>query len=133
MAMIHYKDRIPFQDRLEEAERIRSKFPGRVPIIVGPTKSAKDMPPLDKEKFLTPGDLTIAQFIFIIRRRMSLGQEQALFLFVNDTLPTTGTLMSELYSLYKSSDNFLYIEYCNENTFGARGGSTASPLSNPLQ
>ncbi len=118
MAMLHYKDRVPFEERLMEATRIQSKFPGRIPVIVSPAKSARGMPPLDKEKFLTPGDLTVSQFIFIIRRRMTLTQEKALFLFVNGTLPTTGTLMRELYTLHRSPDNFLYIEYCSENTFG---------------
>ena len=109
-----------FEARSSESERIREKFPDRVPIIVERAKhSSADLPKIDKQKYLVPGDVTLSQFIFIIRRRLSLDSDQALFLFVKGVLPTTGVLMRELYSQYKDSDGFLYIEYCGENVFGS--------------
>ena len=43
------------------------------------------------KKYLVPVDLTIGQFIYVIRNRIEVTPEQALFLFVNDTLPPTST------------------------------------------
>jgi GABA(A) receptor-associated protein len=49
---------------------------------------------------------------------MQLSGETALFLFVGNTLPTTGTLLRELYATYGEPDGFLYMLYSGENTFG---------------
>ena len=114
-----YKTRVPFEERLDESTRIRAKFPGRIPLIVERARTSdKKIPVLDKEKFLVPRDLTVAQFLFIVRRRLTLPPEIAIFLFVNGTLPTTGTLMSELYSIHCDRDGFMYAQYSGENTFG---------------
>ena len=108
------------QTRKEEAQRIFTKFPGRIPIIVERAPSAtKTMPLIDKQKFLVPADLTLGQFTFVIRKRIELSSEKALFLFVNNTLPTTGSLIREVYAKnYDQEDGFLYVSYCGENSFG---------------
>lgn len=117
-----FKSRVPFEDRLDESTRIRNKFPGRIPLIVERARTSdKRIPLLDKEKFLVPKDLTVAQFLFIVRRRLTLPSEIALFLFINGTLPTTGTLMSELYAIHCDRDGFMYAQYSGENTFGMHG------------
>ena len=72
-----FKTTHPFEARLDEAQRIKSKFPGRVPIIV--ERAAKsDLPVIDKNKFLVPGDLTVSQFVFVVRKRLALSPEQSL-------------------------------------------------------
>ncbi len=45
------------------------------------------IPDIDKRKFLVPNDITIAQFMWIIRKRIQLAPEKAIFLFVNKTMP----------------------------------------------
>lgn len=112
-----FKDRYSFEDRFNECSRILSKFPDRIPVIVQRNKN-NDMPKIDKEKFLVPSDLTLGQFVFIIRKRVHLSSEKALFLFVGNNLPTSGSLMRELYHLYKNEDGFLYVIYSGENVFG---------------
>ena len=73
---------------------------------------------IDKKKFLVPSDLTIGQFIYVIRQRIQLAPTQALFLFVNNTLPATISPISVIYENNKNEDGFLYIEYNSEETFG---------------
>jgi GABA(A) receptor-associated protein len=116
-----------FEERITESTRIKDKFPGRIPVIVEPSIRGANLPPLDKQKFLVPGDLSIGQFIFVIRKRMVLSQEQALFVFVGNTLPTTSTLLRELYATYKDHDGFLYMSISGENTFG-KGKSPFDPV-----
>lgn len=118
MSDIPFKTATTFESRLEESRRIRDKFPGRIPVIVERSHKSISVPIIDKQKFLVPGDLTVSQFIFVIRRRLNLPSEQALFLFIGNTLPTTGMLIRELYALYADTDGFLYATYCGENTFG---------------
>jgi GABA(A) receptor-associated protein len=116
--MSSYTNSSVIEERLIESNRIKQKFPGRIPVIVERCKNNKLIPDIDKNKFLVPGDLNVAQFIYIIRKRLSLPSEVALFFFIKGILPTTGTLMKELYSIYKDSDGFLYAQYSGENTFG---------------
>lgn len=66
-----------------------------------------------------PGDLTVAQFVFVVRRRIQLSPEMAIFLFVNNVLPPSHAMMASVYDQYKDSDGFLYIVYSGENTFGS--------------
>lgn len=37
-----------------------------------------------------PGDLTAGQFVYVVRKRIKLSAEKAIFVFVNNTLPPTG-------------------------------------------
>ena len=101
-----------------EADKIRAKYPGKIPIFVTRASSARDMPDLPKHKFLAPSHLSVGQFIWVIRRQMTLPPEKALFVFVNNTLPTSSTFLSELYTNHKSQDGALRMTYTSENTFG---------------
>ena len=49
-----------------------------------------DIPDIDKKKYLVPGDLTAGQFVYVIRKRIKLSPEKAIFIFVNNILPPTG-------------------------------------------
>jgi GABA(A) receptor-associated protein len=103
----------------DEAAKLRDKFPGRVPVLVLRHRgTAADVPRLPKSKFLVPRDLALGQFIFVIRTQIHMPPEKAMFIFVNNFLPTTGSLMSELYTQYKSADGFLRLVYTSESTFG---------------
>lgn len=101
-----------------EADKIKAKYPGKVPIFVTKALNAGDIPDLPKHKFLAPSHLSVGQFIWVIRKHISLPPEKALFVFINNTLPTSSTLLSELYSTHKSSDGALRMTYTSENTFG---------------
>ena len=103
--------------RSSESARIRTKYGDRVPVIVERAEKS-DIPALDKKKYLVPADLTVGQFVYVIRKRIKLSAEKAIFIFVNNVLPPTGTLMSAIYEEHKDEDGFLYITYSGETTFG---------------
>jgi GABA(A) receptor-associated protein len=105
------------EQRKQESARMMTRYPGRIPIIVNKARHT-DAPDLDKTKFIAPADLTVGQFIYIVRRRLELTSEKTLFLFINGTLPTTSTLISQLYEYHKAEDGFLYMIYAGESTFG---------------
>ena len=78
-----------------------------------------DIADIDKKKYLVPADLTVGQFVYVIRKRIKLSPEKAIFIFVNNVLPPTAALMSAVYEEHKDDDGFLYITYSGENTFGS--------------
>lgn len=105
------------EKRKNESSRMTEKYPCRVPVIVEKHVDA-DLPDIDKKKYLVPTDLTIGQFIHVIRKRIKLTPEKAIFIFVNNLLPPTSALMSTIYESQKDEDGFLYISYNGENVFG---------------
>ena len=114
-----FKRQFNFDERLAEAKRVLAKHPDKVPIICERASSAgKDCPFIDKKKYLAPNDLTVGQFLYVIRRQLRLPSEKALFLFVNNTIPPTTGFIKELYERYKENDMYLYLTYSQENTFG---------------
>lgn len=115
-----FKSQYSFQARVEESTRIMNKYPDRLPIICEKSIDRKnsDLPTLDKTKYLVPVDLTISQFLYVIRNRMKLPAEKAVFLFVGNTIPSCSTPLTQIYHKYKDADGFLYITYTGENIFG---------------
>ncbi|PIA19063.1 protein required for autophagy [Coemansia reversa NRRL 1564] len=113
-----FKDEHPFEKRKAEAERIRKKYSDRIPVICEKVEKS-DIATIDKKKYLVPADLTVGQFVYVIRKRIKLNPEKAIFIFVNESLPQTAALMSSVYDQFKDEDGFLYISYSGENTFGA--------------
>ena len=113
-----YKKNNSLEKRKAESDNILKKYPSRIPVIVEKSKSCKDMLEIDKTKYLVPDDLTMGQFIFVIRKRLKITPEKALFIFINNKLIASHSLMSQVYNDEKQEDNFLYVNYSSENTFG---------------
>lgn len=54
-----------------------------------------------------PADLTVGQFVYVIRKRIKLSPEKAIFIFVDEVLPPTAALMSSIYEEHKDEDGFV--------------------------
>ena len=112
-----FKRKNSFEKRYQESKNILAKYPERIPIIVEKYEGC-ELPEIDKLKYLVPKDMTMPQFIFVIRKRIKLDPSQTLFVMVNNTLVGSSKLISEIYDELKDKDGFLYVTYTNENTFG---------------
>ncbi|KAG2408359.1 Autophagy-related protein [Vigna angularis] len=89
-----------------------------LPAVIVEKAERSDIPSIDKKKYLVPADLTVGQFVYVIRKRIKLSAEKAIFIFVDNVLPPTGAIMSAIYEEKKEEDGFLYVTYSGENTFG---------------
>jgi len=113
-----FKSKYDFDTRKTESDKIKLKYPNKYPVIIHKSKKC-NLDNINKTKFLIPGDLTMGQVIYIIRKRIKLDDTETIFLFVNENvLPPTSSTISSIYDTNKDSDGFLYISYCNENVFG---------------
>ena len=113
-----FREENTLEQRKSEAEKIRNKYPERIPVVVERVPNSQ-ITDIDKRKFLVPNDISVAQFMWIIRKRIQLPSEKAIFLFVNKTIPQSSSTMGQIYSNFKDEDGFLYIAYSGENTFGS--------------
>jgi GABA(A) receptor-associated protein len=115
--MIPFKEKYSFYERLRESLAIINKYNNKIPIIcVKPTKVK--VPNISKTKFLVSRDLTVGQFIYIIRKFVDVNEGTALFIFINDFIPPNSACISDIYNIHKEQDGFLYITYTIESTFG---------------
>jgi GABA(A) receptor-associated protein len=105
-------------ERVKKSQFILEKYPDRVPLIIQPSKSDRCSYPIDKSKYITPRDLTLLQLQQIIRKRIHFPPEKALYMFINNKMYPITSLIGPVYDENKDSDGFLYITYCQENTFG---------------
>lgn len=122
-----YKNEKSFEVRSHEARRVLEKYPDRVPMVVERAEKST-MPEIDKRKFLTPRDFTVGQWLSILRRRISLKSSEGLFVLVNEIIPTTSSLVGDIYDKYKCDDGLLYWTYCEMSTFGSDYGENESSL-----
>ena len=107
-----------FEKRKEEAERILKKYPDRIPIIVQNIENNDNLPNIDKNKYLVPKDLLLGQFIYVIRKKINVPSEKAIFAYVNNTLHASSTPLIQIYEKNKDDDQFLYFFLSGESTFG---------------
>jgi GABA(A) receptor-associated protein len=116
-----FKNKYSLEKRQAESARMKEKYPRRVAVIIerATNKSIITLlPDIDKTKFLVPKDLTIGQFLYVIRKRLVLQPEMALYVFCDKTLPATTALMSQIAKDHIDEDGFLYMVYSAESTFG---------------
>ena len=76
-----FKKKHTLEERKTESAKIIKKYEGRIPVIV--TKDSKcKLDEMDRNKFLAPGDLTLGQFMYVIRKRINLKETESIFMFV---------------------------------------------------
>ena len=113
----NFKNKYSFDERVQESRNIKEKYPDRVPIIVQKNPYC-DVPDIDKFKYLVPKEMNMAQFLFVIRKRIKINSSTSLFIIVDNGLVGSSINISSIYEDKKDNDGFLYVTYTTENTFG---------------
>lgn len=120
--MSKFKEEYEFEKRLTESNKIRARYPDRIPVIVEVDNSSwtKELPKLEKMKYLVPQDMAMSQFLFVIRRKLKLPEHVAIYAFVDrtKTIPLSSDKMLTIYEKHKDSDSYLYFSICGEHFFG---------------
>lgn len=101
-----------------EADRVLRKYPDRIPILITKQRysSVKD---IDQRKYLVPIELTLGQFQYVIRKRLQLSPDKALFFFINGDIYCPTTILNCIYEKeHDTRDGLLHITYSEEGTFG---------------
>jgi len=114
-----YRKNVPFDERKLKASLILKQHPERIPVVVECSETLQAIHPLKKNKFIVPHDLTLAQFMFVIRKHMKLNPEYAIFVFINNRLHPTTTPIGIIYAEEKDEDGFMYLDVFQESTFGS--------------
>lgn len=101
-----------------KAKNIREKYTDRVPVILVPVRNtiSQDKKPL---KFLVPKELSFGQFAATVRKHLN-ASTSGLYFFIGNSksIPMSNTLMAVIDLEYSSSNDYLYIYYDVEASFG---------------
>lgn len=106
----------------EETRKVLMKYPERVPVYIELDKNLK----LDKHKYLVPKDMTLAQFIFVVKKRTiesgsSIKESHAIYVLVSSKtgkiVPRHTDLLSELYAEHKHADDDMLRLFIGIETF----------------
>ena len=118
----NYKKSTPLEERKKKSFKMTSLYPDRVPVIVEMSPSSASYNTYTtashKIKYLVPYDITMGQFIKILRDKLKLESSVALFFFINNKVFPITSLIGNIYKENADEDGFLYIEFCEESTFG---------------
>jgi GABA(A) receptor-associated protein len=115
--LVDSSETVSIEETKATVEKLKKKYPNTIPIFI--TKAPRStVPEINKNKYIVPDDLTVGQFLFILRKRLNMPPEKAIFIYYKNILPPTGEKMGDLYNKYKHEDSMLYLTYCGENCFG---------------
>lgn len=97
---------------------ILNKYSYRVPIILSKREN-DELPSLTKTRYLVPCDMTCMHFMCVLRNKLILPSQKALFLFTGKKrLVYSSIPFGQLFASDKCEDGFLRITYASENAFG---------------
>jgi GABA(A) receptor-associated protein len=118
MSNFSYKKKYNFEDRKKQVDGIVKRYPNRIPVIIEKEEGCKSIDNIDRNKFLVPDGFSMSELILVIRNKITLSSEKALFVFINNQIMNNSRTIREIYNEYKDHDGFLYVKYAGENTFG---------------
>ena len=109
------------EQRRSDNDRMQKFYPNSIQVVLQ-SKSIF----LDRSKYLVPNNLTIGQFLFYLRQKISVNTNKGLYLFVEQIdkdektmstyLPQTGNTLEMVYTNWRHIDGYLYMFIEQEST-----------------
>ena len=114
-----YKQNNSLQSRKNQYRKILENHPDKVPVILERDKKCTINKTI-KTKYILSQEVTMAEFVNIIREKLDLKPDRALFFLVNGKHSVTMTdELGGIYQKYKDEeDGFLYMSYSEEIVYG---------------
>lgn len=99
------------QQKRDDVLRLLKRYPDKIPVYVEG---------ITQNKFLVPYDITVAQFLYMLREKVLMTPTESIFVFFGkrkEIMPSN-MIIREIYDRLKDDDDMLYAFYAKENVFG---------------
>lgn len=122
--------KLSFDERKKQSDKIINKYQDKCPIYLSFDSNITlnlNNNKTNLNKYIVTNDLTLGQFLTIVRKKINFTSMETLTLFIeeykNDKLKSTilatnSSTIGELYHKNKDADGFLYLKAVKENVFG---------------
>ena len=97
---MEFKKQFPLYQRLQESEKVLYEYPDKVPVICEKDNRVYNCE-IKKRKYLVSKDLTVGQFMYIIRKQIEMNSGMGLFLFTKGNIPPSSEKMGNIYNKFK--------------------------------
>jgi GABA(A) receptor-associated protein len=129
--MSEIKKKYSLDERKDITCKILEKYEDKCPIYLSLDKEIlSTINPIFKKninRYIVTSNLTMTQFLSILRKKINFSQNESLTLFVeiyndkkliNSILAPLTSSVESIYNNYKDEDGFLYLKVVKENVFG---------------
>jgi len=101
------------QQRRDDVLRLLKRYPDKIPVYVEGEN-------ISQNKFLVPYDITVCQFLYMLREKVLLTPNESIFVFfgTRKQIMPSNMIIREIYDILKDDDDMLYAFYSKENVFG---------------
>ncbi|XP_053214996.1 microtubule-associated proteins 1A/1B light chain 3A-like [Panonychus citri] len=114
-----FKRNLTFDERQKQSQSMRRLYSDKTPIIIEKYRSEKQLPIIDRNRYLVPQHLPCSKLVEIVRRRLTLHPSYALFLLAGGkSLVSNSKSVGQVAEQFRDPDGFLYIVYASQETFG---------------
>lgn len=119
----HFKKNTNLRDRIRNSSVVIDKYyPDKVPVVIQKLARENYLPELKKNKFLIPGNMSYSSFLIYLRGILTTTVSPSTAIFLSTEgghMMCSSDKMLNVYQNHSDNqDNFLYLFYCSENTFG---------------
>tara|TARA_Y100000310_G_C20283961_1_gene623931 strand:+ start:99 stop:413 length:315 start_codon:yes stop_codon:yes gene_type:complete len=99
--------------------KLFDRHPDKIPVIIIKHRTTYKKDPT-QFKFLIQKDILLCKLICILRERIKMKAEDALFLYSHktETLLSMDDTLGDIYDFHKDEDDILYLIYSGEDVFG---------------
>lgn len=113
-----FKSNVPLAERQQLAAAMKEKYPTKVPVFFSRVRHSS-LPEIDRCKCMVPCIAHMSDVLTGLRKKLSISKDLALFVFVgSEELVSGDTYVLELYEGRKEKDDFLYLQYGEQQTMG---------------
>jgi hypothetical protein len=118
-----FKKNTNLRDRIRNSSVVIDKYyPDKVPVVIQKLARETYLPELKKNKFLIPGNMSYSSFLIYLRGILTTTVSPSTAIFLSTEgghMMCSSDKMLNVYQNHSDNqDNFLYLFYCSENTFG---------------
>ena len=114
-----FRQKNTLEQRIEQYEKIKNNYADKIPIILERGNNCT-INKIIKTKYILSYSVTMAEFMKIIRGKLELDPERALFFLADGKYSLSANEdLGNVYEKYKDSqDGFLYMTYSEEIVYG---------------
>jgi len=110
----------PLDKRIADFKKFRAR-PGcadRVPCMLTIDDKTLKATWSGKWRFAVFPDTTVGAFMHMVRKQIQLRSDQAIFLFVDNSMPQQSRTIGDIYREFRCEDGMLYLTIMGESVYG---------------